>query len=54
VKGKKKPTKKELEKIQDNYYKKLPESELNPNAKEDFERVLGALFPPIKKKGVKK
>jgi len=32
------------------YHENIPESERNPDHKEDFENVLKVLFPPIKKK----
>ena len=49
----KKAVKGKLKKIQDEADAKIPDSERNPNAKEDFEKVLRALVPPIeyKKKG---
>ncbi len=39
-----------LKKIQDEADAKIPDSERNPNAKEDFEKGLRALVPPIEYK----
>ena len=38
--------------IQDEYIKAIPESDINPNGKEDFDSVLKALLdsPPTKRK----
>ncbi|HWB63386.1 MAG TPA: hypothetical protein VG603_07750 [Chitinophagales bacterium] len=44
---KKKSVKSESEKEREDWYNNIPESELNPNAKEDFDRVLEKMFPPI-------
>jgi len=46
-----KTNKDKLEKVRKDYHDKLPDSERNPNHKEDFEKALEALFPPIKRKG---
>ena len=48
-----KPTKEELEKRREDWYNNIPENELNPNAKEDFERALKKIFPPIEPKSKK-
>lgn len=47
---KQKPTKEELDKKRDDWYNNIPESELNPNAKEDFDRALKKMFPLIEPK----
>lgn len=52
AKKKDKPSKEELQKTQEKYYKSIPEEELNPNHKEDFDAALEKLFG--KKQATKK
>jgi hypothetical protein len=46
---KKKKTKEELDRIKEDYLNSIPESEKNPNAKEDFEALMAKAFKPAKK-----
>lgn len=51
----KKPAQKKLseedsKKISREDYNRIPESEINPNGKEDFEKVLTKIFPPVEPK----
>ena len=48
--AKKKPTKEEVNKKGEDWYGSIPENELNPNAKEDFDKVLKKMFPPVEPK----
>lgn len=50
VKSKVKSEKQKLWGARKEYHENLPDSERNPNHKEDFEGVLKKLFPPIDKK----
>ena len=49
---KKKSAKQKLWDKRKAYHNTLPENERNPNHKEDFEKVLSKLFPPVKPKGI--
>jgi len=46
-----KTNKDKLEKVRKDYHDKLPDSERNPNHKEDFEKALETLFHQLNEKG---
>ncbi len=54
TKSKEKTDKQKLWEARKEYHESVPDSERNPTHKEDFEKVLSKLFPPIRPKKPKR